>query len=177
MKFSSVVVKTAVSDAFDEAGAIYSHSKNYRYALWRFWGHGKRMMYIGLNPSTATHLKLDPTITRCVTNARKWGYGGMFMLNLFAFRATDPREMRIQLEPNGAQNNRFLLEYASECDLIIAAWGNHGTHLNRAREVLALFKRRKIRLMCLGTNANGTPKHPLYLPGDTIPSPFPVIPC
>lgn len=72
--------------------AILSEDRKYRYVLSRIWDESKPMvMIIGLNPSTADETKNDPTIIRCIDFAKSWGYGGVYMLNLFAFRATLPK--------------------------------------------------------------------------------------
>lgn len=150
-------------------GAEFSGDRAYRYALWRTWEPGASCMFIGLNPSTADENTDDPTIRRCIGFARLWGYGSLYMLNLFGFRATDPREMKDAANPIGGSNDETLTYYRSRCSLIIAAWGKHGTHLNRAEHVMQIMAR---RIDCLGRNQDGTPKHPLYLKANTKPELF-----
>lgn len=171
--FIKKVVRDPNLTGYDEAGAIYSHSKNLRYVLWRRWHDTlPKVAFIGLNPSTATHLKLDPTIRRCVSFAQGWNCGTLYMLNAFAYRATKPQDMKKAFEPVGAQNDKWIVNIASNCSIVIVAWGNHGEFARRCDHVLALLAKNKIVPFCLGQNANGTPKHPLYLPASTQPVPY-----
>lgn len=148
------------------SNAIYSDCGNYRYVLTREWDESKkRVMFIALNPSTATELKNDPTVARIMNYAKDWGYGGASVCNVFGYRATDPKNMKAQKYPTGPDNDSLILEEAKNCDKVIACWGNHALHMNRAREL-----RPKLgELYCLGTNSNGEPKHPLYLKKNLIP--------
>jgi hypothetical protein len=130
------------------------------------------LMVIGLNPSTADESKLDPTLKRCVAFAHSWGYGGFVMANLFAFRATDPLDMKACLEPVGPDNDTFLIELAFACKLVLAAWGTHGGWLGRDDEVIDLLTSRGVNLACLALTKFGFPKHPLYVKGDTRPMVF-----
>ena len=85
-----------------EKGARFSESRTHRYALWRIWEKGAPMvMFVGLNPSTADETQDDPTIRRCIDFAKRWGYGGLYMLNIFAFRATNPKDMKAAADPVG----------------------------------------------------------------------------
>ena len=153
------------------AGAEFSADKIYRYALYRIWdNHKPKIMFVGLNPSTADESVDDPTIRRCVRYAADWGYGKMVMTNLFAFRATAPKVMmahRAPICPEGEprQNDIWLQRLAQGADLIIAAWGNHGGHMNRDLTVLPFLP----NVMCLGLTNRGKPKHPLYLRLTTQP--------
>ena len=86
--------------------AKLSECRKYRYALWRTWDETKpHVMIIGLNPSTADETKDDPTITRCINFAKSWGYGGVCMANLFAYRATEPTVMKGSTDPVGTEND------------------------------------------------------------------------
>ncbi|MEP0894347.1 DUF1643 domain-containing protein [Leptolyngbya boryana FACHB-1624] len=87
-------------------------------------------MFVGLNPSTADETHDDPTIRRCTKFAKDWGYSGLCMTNLFAYRATDPKEMIASVDSIGLENDQYLLEYAARAGIVVAAWGNHGTHHN-----------------------------------------------
>lgn len=150
-----------------ESKATFSPCRRYRYTLWRSWaglfGGGKGYaMFVGLNPSTADETLDDPTIRRCIAFARSWGYDGLCMANLFAFRATDPADMLAQADPVGEENDRYLQECAAGAGIVIAAWGCHGTHRGRDRQVRAMLT----KLHYLRLTAAGHPGHPLYLPGD-----------
>lgn len=143
-------------------GAQFSSCRKYRYALWRTWQeHEGHVMFIGLNPSTADETKDDPTIRRCIGYAKSWGFGGIYMLNIFAYRATRPRELNNIGDPIGSENNRYLQMHLDVASLNIACWGNHGAYMNRGLEVIELLG--KTNLSCLGITAEGHPKHPLYL--------------
>ncbi len=94
--------------------AKFSNCLNYRFALWRTWDESKPFaMFIGLNPSKADEVEHNPTINRCINLAKSWGYGGACMANLFAYRATDPSEMKLQIDPVGAENDEWLVKLAS----------------------------------------------------------------
>lgn len=150
-----------------EKGAHFSKSRVYRYALWRIWDRDKpAVMFVGLNPSTADENVDDPTIKRCISFARDWGYGSLYMLNLFAFRATKPKDMKKAVDKVGWDNDAALKKYASKCDEIVAAWGVNGSLEERNRFVCdkVLFD---FQLMCLVKTKDGHPKHPLYVLGNT----------
>lgn len=140
-------------------GAVFSPCRSYRYALHRFWDIGPRVCFIGLNPSTATESVNDPTVTRCISYAKRWGYGGMYMLNIFAYRATDPKMMLIQQDPIGPENDFYLKEVANKVSFRVACWGNHGEYLGRGMQVKKMIK----NLHWLKMNNTGQPAHPLYL--------------
>jgi hypothetical protein len=125
-------------------------------------------MFIGLNPSTADESTDDPTLIRCINFAKSWGYGGVCMANLFAFRATDPNDMKATEDPTGARNNHWLKRLATESDLIIAAWGNDGSYLQRSKQVREILP----GMHCLKLNKSGEPAHPLYQKANLRPIPF-----
>jgi len=124
-------------------------------------------MFIGLNPSTADEIQDDPTVRRCIGFAKRWGFGGLCMTNIFACRATDPIVMLAVPAPVGPENDKYLLECAQSAGLVVAAWGNDGTHLERDKQVLYLLKHQT--LFCLGETKLGQPRHPLYVNGKTAP--------
>lgn len=143
-------------------GARFSDCRKYRYVLWRTWRENrKRVMFIGLNPSIADETADDPTIRRCIGFAEAWGFGGIYMLNLFAFRATNPKEMKKTSDPIGPLNNDFLKIHIKPSGLNIACWGTHGNFMNRSKTVIELLGDEN--LSCFGMTQSGQPKHPLYL--------------
>lgn len=145
--------------------AVYSDCERYRYSLTRIWEpDGKRVLFVMLNPSTATEVQNDPTVERCERRARHLGFGGFRVTNIFAWRATDPRDMRAADDPVGAENDLAITEGADWADQIIAAWGTHGTHRGRGPEVARLLQGLDRLLFHLGLSKDGHPKHPLYLP-------------
>lgn len=140
--------------------ADFSSDRIHRYSLSRFWISSKpKVAFVGLNPSTADENIDDPTVRRCIRFADSWGFGGMYMLNIFAFRATDPKEMKAAADPVGFLNNEFLERISSECEITVAAWGTHGNFKGRDQEVLPLLN----NLHYLAKTKHGFPKHPLYL--------------
>ena len=119
-------------------------------------------MFIGLNPSTADETNDDPTIRRCIRFAKRWGYSGLCMMNLFAFRATSPEDMKAieNRDPVGPDNDRALIDIAEDADVIVAALGTHGKYMGRDEEVKAMLP----QLHYLRLTKDGFPSHPLYLP-------------
>ena len=149
--------------------AIFSECRQYRYALVRTWDESKpNAMFVGLNPSTADEVNDDPTIRRCINFAKSWGYGGLYMLNLFAYRATDPSDMFAALDPIGPQNDTWLEDFAKKSDIVVAAWGNNGVYLNRSKVVSSRIK----SFSCLKINKTGEPAHPLYQSSNAKPISF-----
>lgn len=149
--------------------AKLSDCRKYRYALWRTWDDSKsRVMFIGLNPSTADEVTDDPTLVRCMNFAKSWDYGGVCMANLFAFRATDPLDMKASKDPVGSENDTWLTKLSKEAGLVVAAWGNDGSYLNRSQQVVELIS----DLNYLKMNKSGEPAHPLYLSSKLVPMPL-----
>ena len=144
--------------------ADFSSCGNYRYALRRQWMLGKgSVLWVLLNPSTATAELDDPTIRRCIGFAQGWGYQGMTLANVFALRSTNPKALRTHPYPEGPNNQEWLSRLSSEGhDLVIAAWGHHGAYLESGNRA-TLILNRQADVMCLGTTDNEQPRHPLYL--------------
>ncbi len=148
----------------NDSTAIFSSCRKYRYELWRWWDRSKPYaVFIGLNPSTADEINNDATVTRCIRFAQSWDYGGLCMMNLFAFRATKPYVMKACLYPIGDDNDEHLIMVTDKAGVVVAAWGTHGNHKNRDKEVMAFIP----NMWCLGTTKGGHPRHPLYLRKDT----------
>ncbi|MFT5930149.1 MAG: hypothetical protein ACI9GE_000334 [Oceanospirillaceae bacterium] len=149
--------------------AKLSSCRRYRYALWRTWDDSKPyVMIVGLNPSTADETQDDPTLIRCINFAKAWGYGGVCMANLFAFRATAPNDMKVSSDPVGLENDRWLAKLSKDAGIVVAAWGNDGGHLGRSSKVKAMLP----NLHCMKINKSGEPSHPLYLKSDLVPLPM-----
>jgi hypothetical protein len=142
--------------------ALISPDSIYRYTLTRTWDETKpKLLVLGLNPSTADEKKDDPTVRREIGFAIRWGYGALLKGNIFAFRATDPKKMKLASDPIGPDNNRWILEMAGRAKCIVAAWGVHGSFMNRDQAVAKLLAWKA--LWCLGVTKGGFPKHPLYV--------------
>ena len=155
-----------MTDRFIDNGAIFSNCRKYRYTLWRTWDASKpKIMFLGLNPSTADEINNDPTVTRCINYSKSWGYGGMYMMNIFAFRTTYPIELKKAKKPIGIDNNKWIKEISLSVDKTIGAWGNDGAFLNRSADIKKIVK----NLYCLKVNSSGEPSHPLYLKANLKP--------
>jgi hypothetical protein len=153
-------------------GAELSPEGRYRYALWRVWEPAApRVAFVLLNPSTADATRDDPTIRRCVRFARRWGYGGVEVVNLFARRATAPAELRTAADPVGSANDEHIRTSAARVARVVLGWGGYGGCNGRDRAVVDLLGP-FAPLYCLGTTANGSPRHPLYVSGATRLRPY-----
>lgn len=157
-----------------ESDALLSPCGTYRYVLRRTWDHsGEVVNFLMLNPSTADATVDDPTIRRCIRYARDWGYGGLVVTNLYALRATDPRDLWKHPAPIGPENDHHVIREAHDARLIVCAWGEHGAKNGRAENVLWQLDLEAITAMrCLKQNRSGQPVHPLYQPASALPVPL-----
>lgn len=167
-----VVIASGLDDGAG-AGAAFSVCERYRYALWRVWNPDAPFWSFGmLNPSTADHLKLDPTLTRCASRAAAGGAGGMIIWNLFAWRATDPKDMKAAADPVGRSNDATIRRVVKLAAVNVAGWGVHGTHRDRERKVRFMLAGEGAKLHALAFTNDAQPRHPLYLGGDLKPEPW-----
>lgn len=153
------------------SGATFSEDRVFRYRLWRTWAEGmpRTLVVIGLNPSTADETMNDPTIRRCIQFAKREGCGSLVMLNLFAFRATDPVALRRRYVAGwdcvGPLNDSAIIDACTLPQVVVvAAWGGLGKLGGRDEQVLKILRARGVRVHCLGLTKLDTPRHPLYLP-------------
>ena len=156
--------------------ATISDCGKYRYWLSRTWGdRNRRVIYVMLNPSTADALQDDPTIRRCITFAQKLGCGALGVVNLYAFRTPDPKELTKALKegtdvlgPRNAGFVRSAVKPESGIDkIVVCAWGSSRISygdLPRRSPVIGLIPP---TAKCFGFNKDGNPKHPLYLPNNS----------
>lgn len=158
-----MIVRTHLKgDAASEA--VYSPCEGYRYSLTRVWDtDGGRVLFVMLNPSTATEVQNDPTVERCERRARALGFGAFRVCNIFAWRETDPFTMRKAADPVGPGNDAAITDGCDWADVLICAWGTHGAHLDRGSAVEQLMRRSGKPLQHLGLSKAGHPKHPLYI--------------
>ncbi len=165
-----------------ESSAEFSTCRRYRYVLRRRFGAGGAVMFVGLNPSTADESRNDPTVNRCIGFAKRWGYGTLIVGNLYAWRATNPHDLKAVREPRGEKRPRhpdrnlvILRRLAREVDLIVAAWGAWpGPMSLRAERVLGeLSSNGERAVMTLGLTRSGAPRHPLYVRSDAELIPYP----
>jgi len=154
--------------------ALYSACECYRYALTRVWEPaGQRVLFVMLNPSTATEVHNDPSVERCERRARTLGYGAFRVCNIFAWRATDPGAMRAQPDPVGPDNDAAIAAGCAWADAVVCAWGTHGAHLGRGAAVAGLIRAAGATPLHLGLSKAGHPRHPLYVPYAERPRPWP----
>lgn len=151
-----------------ESWADISEDGLYRYVLGRRWDDSlPECVFIMLNPSTADASQDDPTIRRCISFAKSFGCGSLLVGNLYAFRATDPRDLFTAAEPTGGpRNTAVLTDLLTRGAATVAAWGVHAKPA-RVAEVLRLPG--ADRLTALATTKDGAPRHPLYVPGTASP--------
>ena len=165
-------------DGIVSAGAEFSGCRKYRYRLWRHWSltPTSRCLFIMLNPSTADTLSNDPTVERCQRRARAMGFDAVDIVNLFAFRATDPTEMMATDNPIGPDNDEAIYTNLSWADFVICGWGAHGSHVERSKWFWMTAGHYLHRaggvVHHLGLTAAGEPRHPLYISYDTKPTPM-----
>jgi hypothetical protein len=146
-------------------GAEFSKNRDHRYALWRRWHDKKPMvMFIGLNPSRANEEKTDPTITRIKNFAYDNGYGGFYMMNLFTYVTPYPKNVVLS---DFDTSLLWIRKVSKNCQDIVFAWGAFIEARHRGKVLCNLYK-----AYCLGTNLDGSPKHPLYVKGNTKLQPY-----
>lgn len=150
-----------------QSDAAFSPCGRYRYKLWRVWDDARPpVLFVMLNPATADATQNDPTIRRCIGFARDWGYGGVRVGNLFAWRTPYPEVLRKAEDPVGRDNDSALHELARGAALVIAAWGVHGAWGDRAQAFRREFAQ---PLHALGITKSGEPAHPLRLRRNCTP--------
>jgi hypothetical protein len=153
--------------------ATFDARKVYRYRLTRTWDVARpSVVWVMLNPSTATASTDDATIRRVVDFSRRWAFGSAEIVNLFALRSTKPDALLRARDPVGPENDDSIADTRASADAIVVAWGslgaiaNPGTGVARCEEVVSLVGE---SAMCLGVTKEGQPRHPLYLPAVTSP--------
>lgn len=151
--------------------AVIDESRTYRYLLTRTWNENEPpAVFIMLNPSTADAEVDDPTIRRCITFAKAWKCGGLRVVNVFAYRATDPKKLLTVKDPIGPENQKYICETITNAGLIIAAWGSTDVPQTKAFSMVKqAIENANVFLHCLGTTKHAYPRHPLYLRNDTMP--------
>lgn len=151
---------------FGQRGAIMSPCGTYRWLIWQTWSLDPFLGMNLLNPSTASHLNDDPTWDRCRRRAmasRMPRYGGLLLWNSFAYRATDPADMKGAADPVGTLNDQFIDAALDAVDRVIVGWGTHGGHLGRDEQVKARMRAKGLTPYRLTLTKCGHPGHPLYL--------------
>lgn len=159
-------------DGRARSAALYSECGAYRYALTREWGRGEKLLFVMLNPSTADERHNDPTVERCERRARALGFDAFRVVNIFAYRATRPQDLKRAPEPIGTENDRILIDGAVWADRVLCAWGAHGDHMNRGPAVERMLRASGYDLWHLGQTKHGAPRHPLYISYAMQPVPW-----
>lgn len=154
-----------------QSEAYFSPDMTHRYWLARDWDRSlPRLAFVMLNPSTADKRWNDPTVARCEYFADRWGFGGYVVVNVFSYRATDPRELLTVPNPAGLPRNATFLALAMREPGVVLAWGTHGGPWAQSFAASIPTLRQGMNpALCLGVNADGSPKHPLYIRGNTDP--------
>ncbi len=167
-------VRLVVASGVDSSAVFGGPGDCYRYRLVRTWEPGPLVMFLMMNPSTANIAVDDPTVAKCQRLARRWGYGGLLVGNVFAYRATDQGELARVADPVGTLNGHHLAAMARQAALIVCAFGTpkvtallpHGPaaaiRLHQAGHPLHVLRLSKA----------GRPVHPLYLPETLTPTPW-----
>ena len=150
----------------NESDAVLSPCRKYRYQLTRQWADGGTTTWIMLNPSTADENEDDPTIRRCRGFTSSWGHGRLIVVNLYALRATDPKDLFAnRAVAVGHDNDDHIVNACAHADLIVCAWGAQIWTKDRAdavQRMMARYVDRPVHVLRL--TKNGAPSHPLYLP-------------
>jgi len=162
-----------IDELVERKDAQISECGRYRYSLIRQWGYGPFMTFIMLNPSTADSFADDPTIRRCRAFAKRESMSGLLVVNLYAFRATNPADLPVDFDDrvgpfNGASLVGAISGVAARGGHMVAAWGSSvGNDLRMVHRVSEWATDQNVPLHCLGTTKDGHPRHPLYVKGDT----------
>lgn len=173
--------ESAEIDALFEAAETYawvSADQQYRYTLGRVWEPRRPLLtFVMLNPSIADARDDDPTVVKCKGFAERLGFGGIHVVNLFAYRATKPPVMwaarRAGVDIVGPENDDVLRKAFSGGDAI-AAWGANGaSDPLRVQFVTALARAAGSRLQALSVTKGGDPGHPLMLAYSSTLRPWP----
>lgn len=157
----------------DTPRAFIDETGQYRYFLTREWDADKpRVCFIMLNPSVADAERDDPTIRRCIGFARAWGAGSLEVVNLFAYRATDPEQLLTAADPIGPENDAYIAKAVKRASQVIVAWGAHAAAYKERRAICVLDS--LVSPLCLDITKEGYPRHPLYIKGMTKPTVYKV---
>lgn len=156
--------------------AVISNCGLYRYVLRRYWDEKSiQIVFAMLNPSTADASRDDATIRRCMGFAKRWGYGGITVVNLFAFRATNPRELLQVADPVGPDNEMWWMRVMSLDSPMTVAWGANAERPQLkpvVSQFMSVARKAGARVRCLGRTKGGSPRHPLRLSYDITPERF-----
>lgn len=154
--------------------ATWSPCKAYRYTLRRpnlqgLLDRGEDVCaFLLLNPSTATETEDDPTIRRCIDFARRWGFHELVIVNVYAWRSTDPKVLPYVVDPVGPGNDQAIAEVVSQARRVVCGWGKNA-RADRVAQIAELLAPAAGKVFALKVNGDGSPQHPLYIPATTEP--------
>jgi hypothetical protein len=162
----------------NSTGALLSACGDFRYHLFRVWDSSKPpMVFVMLNPSSADGSSDDPTIRRCMRFAKDGGYGGLEVVNCYAYRTSSPKLLKAKGWPIGPDNDHHLqaafIKAAEKGVPVVCAWGADASRTPRAGAVLRMIQQAGAKPVCLGKTAEGYPRHPLYMRSDCALVAFP----
>lgn len=145
--------------------AVISSCRRYRYTLTRTWdGDLPILVFVMLNPSKADAQVNDPTIRRCIRFAADNGYGGILVVNVFAYRATDPEDLPLDDDEACGELNCYYTVDAFQDRDVCFAWGaSKRVDHQMAFDMLRVARTWAKSIKCLGKTASGAPRHPLYV--------------
>jgi hypothetical protein len=151
-----------------KTGAIFSADGLFRYTLERAWDESKLLLLVVmLNPSTADAERNDATITRVINRAKREGFGGIIVCNLYAYRSPYPAKLMERYasgnEVVGRENDAVIERSVERCDAVLVAWGSHKLAARRDCAVLELLSPLADNIVMLETTKDGFPKHPLHV--------------
>jgi len=147
-------------------GAVFDYTKKYRFLLWRFWDDRPRVLFVGLNPSTANELEDDPTVGRLASFAERWTYGGFYLCNVFGQVTAYPEELSSGRALHAANQPAILMANKLTVASVLM-WGDGIQKVKNGRSIAEHVKNLVAPSFCFGLTQKGNPKHPLYLPRDT----------
>jgi hypothetical protein len=156
------------------SSAWFSDDRKYRYTLSRIWDIQKPyLLFCMLNPSKADGVDNDPTVARCKRRAELLGFGGLIVVNVFAFISTDPKGLKKTEDPVGKLNMFVIERLAKDAGLVICGWGKHGSLYGQGEKVLSAIRKVGAKPHALKINKDGSPAHPLYIGYDVKPVKMP----
>lgn len=166
---------TIMGTPISGGGAIFNADRTKRFALWRrieenydMLKPSRFVLFVGLNPSIANETILDPTVTRCYNFAKRWGFTHLLMGNLYGTVSTDPKG--VDFSKLDLENSYYLADMHNLAERTVVCWGSNAE--DKITSEAIYFLRHK-PLYAFAVNANGSPKHPLYLRGDAEVTPYP----
>lgn len=157
--------------------AVISSDGRYRYVLGRSetGAYPDPVVFVMLNPSTADAENPDPTITRCIGFARAWGYSCFYVVNLFGFRSSEPKDLAKADDAVGPKNDCYIEQILGQAKRVVVAWGAEKAATKRVPALMAILNRGMARHghpLCLGVTKSGAPRHPLFSKKDAELTPW-----